>query len=225
MPTPAYVGYATNDATTGTSQTVSYTPQASGNILCAIGAAQGQAGTLTFSAPTDGTNTYAACTNASCSGSPGGVNTVMNAWWTTVHSTAALTVTFHWSGAPSLNGLYVFEVSGANTYDTGKGATADPNAGSSPATTGNFTTLLQDLVICVCANTSGGGSVGAGFTGFLENVSTGYDSEYGLFSAGTVAGVVNFGFTQAYGIIAAGFGFSSGGSVLEPTDAVFFGMT
>jgi hypothetical protein len=215
-PTPAYVQFAYKD-NTATPLTITLTGTTAGNIICVMGLAN--EAEPTWGTPTDGVNTYAACTGANAQSATlagGGIS--MNAFWTVNGSSGTRTISVPFTGTQGDNAAYAFEISGATTFDVGKGAVLATVGAAGTATTGTFTTNYHDLIVCAFVDDFGSGlSVGSGYTIVQSDPDWGFFTEQGLFASGTNAGTVTSTFLHDYGIIAAAFGAPPGGG---PSDSV-----
>lgn len=187
--------------------TVTLSGTTAGNLLCIIGLAQGNVGTLTFGTPSDGANTYHACTGTAYSGI---VNTNENdgaAFYAANIAGGSVTITVPLTNVVSgvFVDLFVFEVSGATTYAGGAfGVGSATNAVTSP-----FTTTYPTIICCACATELGPGTVGPGYTAINLNTSAfNWAYEYGVFAAGSQVGQVNGegDGSHSWGIVAAAFG-------------------
>lgn len=213
---PAYVQFGIGENSSSSPQVVTRTGTAANNVLCVMAANTGST-SLVFGTPTDDAlNSYAPCVGASASSGTLLSGFQMNSWWCVNKTSGTRTISVPWTGSKSSVGAYVFEISGATAYDNGAGAAVPSPSSAGSASTGNFTALYQDIIICIDINDAGNGAAGAGYTFIEVTPDWGWTLEYGLFNAGTNAGLVAFGFQPDSGIMAAAFGAPPTGGIGVP---------
>lgn len=218
---PAYVQHANLEThNPGSPQTVSLSGVTAGNLLCLIAFVDGSS--ITINTPSDNHSNYWQLCTGTAFNDPGDAINGTGFYAASVAG-GSTTVTVSWTGTEGYIAFYLFEISGANTYDNGSG-----NSGgtTTTASSGSFNTNYANEIVIAADILGGNGSAqGAGYT-LIEITSSFADVlEYAIVSPGSQ----NATCTQSpgsFGMIAAAF-YENGGitPTVLPTDVIFYGIT
>ena len=204
---PAFVQYnQTEGIANGPSQALAFgSNTGAGNLIVVVWANQGNSysGTVTFSDTQSHSYTPAVSVVDNVT-----ENTQMYMAFSATPTTAsACTVTATYPTGISNGALYIFEISGANAFDSGAATTGT----SATASTGNFTTShSSEIIIAATINYGSASSQGTGYT--LIDLTPGFADilEYAIVSAGTQNATANLSGSQGWGMIGGAF-YQTGG--------------